>query len=137
MKKIFFNLSADKQAIKPKTMKPKINLLLILFTAFFFSANAQEAGSAKEMLKDTQKKAELFQAISDDEELREEMMTMLMDKAENDPIACKHLCSVMMNDEHMASAIAEKVLELQEKKEAESLEQRKDRHQTHFHKIKH
>lgn len=117
-------------------MKAKNNLLLILVTTFFFSANAQEAGSTQEILNDPQKKAELFQAISDDAELREAMMNQLMDKAENDPMACKHLCSVMMNDEHMASAIAEKVLELQERKDSESLEQKKKRHISTFHKTK-
>ncbi len=106
-----------------------IKILSVLLTAFLFSAYAQEKSEdVKQMLKNPKTQEAIFQSILNDSDLTTKFLNTMMETTAKDSVVCHHVCSTMMNDEHMANAIASKIIELQSKQEAKSLEERKKQH---------
>ena len=79
------------------------NTLTALAVAVMISTNlyAQDNKETSKMLKDKQKKEQVFSAILQDPDLKKEMMQRMMKDAEKDSSSCKMMGSMMMDDDHM------------------------------------
>lgn len=79
------------------------NTIVALIVAIMISTNlyAQDNKEASKMLKDKQKKEQVFSAILNDPGLKKEMMQRLMKDAEKDSSSCEMVGKMMMDDDHM------------------------------------
>ena len=74
-------------------------LVVVIYFAGTMKSFAQT--NVSEMLKDKQKKEQVFAAILENESLKKEMMTRLMKQAAKDSSTCKMVASMMSKDSHM------------------------------------
>lgn len=63
------------------------------------------------MLADEQKKEAIFSAIMNDEDLREDFMQKMMNKAKSDLSMCNMMGGMMMKDEHMMDMMMENMMD--------------------------
>ena len=79
------------------------NTIAALSIAVMISSNlyAQDSKEASEILKDKQKKEQVFSAILENPKLKNEMMQRIMSIAEKDSASCKMMGNMMMDDTHM------------------------------------
>lgn len=92
------------------------NTIAALTIAVMISPNlyAQDTKEASEILKDKQKKEQVFSAILQDPDLKKEMMQRLMSNAEEDSTSCKMMGNMMMDDAHMMDMMMSGMMEKSE-----------------------
>lgn len=106
-------------------------ILLLIVSLVYTGCMAQKSTDASKILKDEQKKEEIFSAILKDRELRAELMKRMMKEAEssgmmmnmmktaeNDTAACKMMSSMMMKDPHMMDMMMNSMMDKAENDDA-------------------
>ena len=80
-----------------KSTVAALTVVVMISTSLY----AQDNIEASKMLKDMQKKEQVFNAILQDSVLKKEMMQRMMKDAEKDSTTCKMMGSMIMDDDHM------------------------------------
>ena len=95
-------------------MKKSITaLVVVLITSL--NLFAQQRNDVEKMLADEQKKEAIFSAIMNDEELREDLMQRMMNKAENDSSMCSMMGGMMTENGHMMDMMMGNMMDKAEK----------------------
>ncbi|SDR67976.1 hypothetical protein SAMN04487764_0210 [Gillisia sp. Hel1_33_143] len=89
------------------------NTIAVLVLAVIMSTSlyAQENKEMSKMMKDNQKKEQVYTAIMENPELKKEMMQRMMKDAKKDSTSCKMMGDMMMKDGHMQDMMMGKMVD--------------------------
>ena len=89
------------------------NTIAVLVLAVIMSTSlyAQENKEMSKMMKDNQKKEQVYTAIMENPELKKEMMQRMMKDAKKDSTSCKMMGDMMMKEGHMQDMMMGKMVD--------------------------
>jgi len=89
------------------------NTIAVLVLAVIMSTSlyAQDNKEMSKMMKDNQKKEQVYTAIMENPELKKELMQRMMKDAKKDSTSCKMMGDMMMKDGHMKDMMMGKMVD--------------------------